>query len=74
MPDKFFTQNNCDRCGGSLKDGRMMSAFNTDCLCMTCHGLERELPEFRAAKEAEHKEIRKGNYNFEGIGYPANKL
>lgn len=74
MPDKFFTQKNCDRCGGSLKDGRIMSMFNTDCICMQCAGKERKLPEYKSALDAEHKQIKQGNYNFEGIGYPANKL
>ena len=65
--DKFFTQNNCDRCGGSLKNGRMMSMVNTDCLCMDCIAAERQRPDYRHAVEAEHAEIRKGNFNFEGI-------
>ena len=26
--DNFFTQKNCDRCGKSLKDGRIQSMFN----------------------------------------------
>lgn len=32
--DKFFTQKTCDRCGGSLENGRIMSMFNTECICM----------------------------------------
>lgn len=34
--DKFFTQENCDRCGESLKNGRIMSMFNKECICMDC--------------------------------------
>ena len=34
--DWFFTQNTCDRCGGSLSGGRIMSMLNTDCLCLAC--------------------------------------
>jgi len=34
--DNFFTQKNCDRCGKSLKDGRIQSMFNSECICMDC--------------------------------------
>lgn len=74
MNNDFFEKTICDRCGGSLKDGRMMSMFNTDCLCMNCIDNERKLPEYKVACEADHAEIHRGNYNFKGIGYPKNKL
>lgn len=32
--DKFFAQKYCDRCGQSLKGGRIMSMFNRDCICL----------------------------------------
>ena len=32
--DKFFSQQNCDRCGKPLTGGRTMSMYNTDCICM----------------------------------------
>lgn len=67
--DKFFTQTNCDRCGGSLDGGRIMSMFNTDCICMDCKEKEQQRADYRKAVEADHVEIRKGNYNFEGVGY-----
>ena len=70
MSDRFFTVAKCDRCGASLKCGRIMSMFNTDCICMDCHKKERNLPEFKHAVDAEIDEIRRGNYNFKGIGYP----
>ena len=31
---------------------------------------ERKKPEYTAAVEADHEQIRNGNYNFKGIGYP----
>ena len=71
MSDRFFTVAKCDRCGASLEGGRIMSMFNTDCICMDCHKKERNLPEFKHAVDAEIAEIRRGNYNFKGIGYPA---
>lgn len=67
--DKFFTQTTCDRCGGDLKGGRIMSMYNTQCICMECKRKEQERPDYRKAVEADHAEIRRGNYNFKGIGW-----
>lgn len=66
--DKFFTQPNCDRCGRSLKEGRTMSMFNEDCLCMECKDEERKRKDYKTAQDADIAEIKKGNYNFKGIG------
>lgn len=71
--DKFFEQDYCDRCGGSLDCGRTMSMFNTDCLCMDCVEAERKERDYRRAVMEEMKEIRRGNYNFEGIGRGGDK-
>ena len=68
--DKWFSKKRCDRCGGSLDGGRTMSRFDTACLCMRCAEAERHHPDYEKAVEAELAEIRKGNYNFKGIGYP----
>lgn len=65
--DDFFTKTKCDRCGGSLTSGRIMSMFNTDCICMECKEKERKDPEYTKALEADRAEIIKGNYNFRGI-------
>lgn len=66
--DRFYTVSKCDRCGGSLEGGRILSMFNTDVLCMKCKDEERKRPDYKAAQEADIAEIKKGNYNFEGIG------
>ena len=66
--DRFYTQKTCDRCGGSLDGGRTMSRFNTDCICLRCSRAEKERPDYKKAVEAEMAEIRRGNYNFRGIG------
>ena len=71
MADRFFETTRCDRRGGSLEGGRIMSMFNEDCICMDCHDKERKDPRFKEAVEAEHAEIRRGNFNFKGIGYQA---
>ncbi len=67
--DRFFTQTTCDRCGGSLEKGRIMSMFNTDCICMDCKKKETQRTDYKKAQDADIQEIRKGNYNFSGIGY-----
>jgi len=65
--DRFFTQKTCDRCGGSLEGGRIMSMFNEDCLCMSCKEKETKESDYDKAVKAEHEEIKKGNYNYKGI-------
>lgn len=41
--DTFFTQLNCNRCGITLKKGRIMSMFNTDCICLDCSREEKNI-------------------------------
>lgn len=65
--DNFFTQKNCDRCGKSLKDGRIQSMFNSECICMDCKKKECADSEYKKSQDADIAEIRKGNYNFKGI-------
>lgn len=67
MRDKFFLQEHCDRCGGSLKEGRIMSMFDTSCLCIRCKEEEKKRSNYEEAVKAEHEEIKKGNYNYKGI-------
>ena len=65
--DWFFTQNTCDRCGGSLSGGRFMSMVKTDCLCLACKEKETTQEGYGEAVEAERQAIRRGNFNFKGI-------
>mgnify|MGYP003596465407 FL=1 len=65
--DLFFSQKHCDRCGGSLEGGRIMSMFNEQCICMGCKEKETKDTEYNKAVEADHEEIRKGNFNYKGI-------
>jgi hypothetical protein len=37
---------------------------------MDCKEKESARSDYKDAVEADHAEIRKGNYNFKGIGYP----
>lgn len=59
--DKFFTQSSCDRCGGSLKDGRIMSMYNEDCLCMKCKEDEKNRPDYHEAVSKDIEEYIKRN-------------
>ena len=68
--DRFFTTKKCDRCGGSLEAGRMMSRFNEETLCMKCIEEERKQPDYEKAAAAELEAVRRGDYNFPGIGWP----
>jgi hypothetical protein len=36
---------------------------------MDCADKERERPDYKKAVETELEEIKRGNYNFKGIGY-----
>ncbi|PRR84538.1 gamma-glutamylcyclotransferase [Clostridium vincentii] len=65
--DKFFTQKTCDRCGSFLEKGRIMSMFNTDCICMACSEKEKKDKDYEKAVKADHEEIKKGNFNYKGI-------
>lgn len=65
--DKFFIQKNCDRCGGSLDEGRIMSMYSTECICLECHRKEKLNEDYYIAIKADHDEIKKGNFNYEGI-------
>ena len=66
--DRFFSQKYCDRCGGSLKGGRIMSMYNNDCLCMKCKEAETRRADYKDALNADNEAIKNGNYNFKGIG------
>ena len=68
MADRFFTQTGCDRCGGHLDGGRNMSRYNEDCICRECHRKEKARTDYQKAVEADQAEIRRGNWNFKGIG------
>ena len=70
MPDKFLTATKCDRCGGSLEHGRIMSRFDTSCLCLECEREERQHPDYKKAADAELAAVRRGDLNFPGIGWP----
>jgi hypothetical protein len=42
--------------------------YNHDVLCMDCKVKETQREDYRQAVEADYAEIKRGNYNFPGIG------
>ncbi|MGO1368521.1 gamma-glutamylcyclotransferase [Senegalia sp. (in: firmicutes)] len=66
--DKFFSKKYRDRCRKSLESGRIMSMFNEDCICLECKDKEIKDPRYEEARDAEAEEVKKGKYNFKGIG------
>ena len=64
MRDRFFEVENCDRCGKMLNGCRIMSMYNQDVLCMDCKDKETQREDYSKAVEADHEQIRRGNYNF----------
>ena len=70
MPDRFLTAKKCDRCGGSLEHGRIVSRFSMYVICMDCEREERQHPDYQKAADAELAAVRRGDLNFPGIGWP----
>ena len=60
----------CDRCHKPTNGLTIMSMFNEDVICMSCKEAETKKKEYKAAQEAEIAQVRRGNYNYSGIGYP----
>jgi hypothetical protein len=44
--------------------------FNTENICMDCKDKEQGHPQYDLARTKDVEAIKKGNYNFEGIGLP----
>lgn len=65
--DDFFNKTHCDRCGKKLTS-RIMSMYNTDCICLDCKDEEMKRDDYKKALDSDIAEIKKGNYNFNGIG------
>jgi hypothetical protein len=60
----------CDRCGNNSVVLRM-SRFNTQMCCPLCTEAEERHPDYSKAYQAELDAVRRGDYNFPGIGLPA---
>lgn len=60
----------CGRCGGETH-AIVCSFFNTDMICVACADAEKAHPRYAEAVEREVAACRRGDYNFAGIGLPA---
>lgn len=58
----------CQRCGSEMR-GSIMSTFNTQIICFDCKDQEMKHPDYERAREAEMEAVRRGDYNFPGIGW-----
>jgi hypothetical protein len=59
----------CKRCYNETRV-HTVSMFNTQEICMDCSTKEKAHSAYENAKRVEAEEVRKGNYNFEGVGKP----
>jgi len=67
---KMLDLSTCARCGA--KNGpTTMSRFNTDILCMDCLSKEKAHPKYPEAAKAELEAVKRGDYNYPGIGKPS---
>lgn len=57
----------CQRCHKQTNVS-IMSMFNTDVICMDCKKKETKDPRYEEARRVEAEQVRRGNYNFKGIG------
>jgi len=60
--DDFLHKEHCDRCGRPLEEGRIMSWFTDETICMPCSGEEERI----------RHEIREAGFDdskFEGCGF-----
>lgn len=60
----------CERCNQQSLVSTT-SYFDTKTICMDCKKKEQNHPDYKKAVEAEIAEVKKGNFNFVGIGKPA---
>jgi hypothetical protein len=42
--------------------------YNEEVICMSCKDAEKKRSDYKQAHDADVAEIKKGNYNYEGIG------
>jgi len=59
----------CPRCGNEIT-ASIVSRFSIEDICLPCSDRERAHPRYAEAVAKEEEEIRRGNFNFAGIGKP----
>ena len=63
----------CQRCY-IPSDTHTMSMFDVSLICMKCKEAERKHPRYEAALAAEEYAVKRGDRNFEGMGYPEGEV
>jgi hypothetical protein len=61
----------CDRCGKET-NAHIMSMFNTEEICMDCKAAEEMRSDYKDAVQTDEQAIRRGNFNFPGMGLRRN--
>ena len=69
MRDRFFEAENCDRCKKPLNGCRIQSMYNDNVICLECQEKEAQRSDYQDAVQADRDAIKRGDYNFPGIGY-----
>jgi len=64
MASLHFSMINCERCGSNEFKYYSMSFLNTQMCCDECLEKETKHPQYREAKEEEHRQVKSGNYNY----------
>jgi hypothetical protein len=62
----------CNRCGKET-NVHIMSMFNTEEICMDCKAAEELRPDYKDAVKTDEQAIRRGDYNFPGMGFRRNE-
>lgn len=60
---------NCQRCYKET-NCHIMSMYSEKLICMDCKSKEEKRDDYKSAQDADRAAIKRGNYNFEGIGEP----
>lgn len=60
----------CERCYTETL-GHTMSMFNTQTICFDCKDVEQKHPDYERACRIEAEHVARGDYNFRGVGLPA---
>ena len=64
-----FILDPCPRCGDT-KLPKIGSMFDMSMICIRCHVKEKVHPDYQKAVDVEHAAIKRGDYNYHGIGKP----
>ncbi len=59
----------CQRCGRE-SDSYTGSWFDTALICLSCSEVELSHPDLQYAHALETEEVKRGDLNFEGVGWP----